>query len=215
MRIRGIFFFFPRVTRRRRSRERGEAVQLGRGIMIDEEDVAAVEITPQHLETIPTWQHTPPPLNPPPTTQTRKASIFPFNPSLNSVIRLWKGDVWTMQLDAIVSSTNETLTETQGVNGAIMHHAGPELMLEIEKLEGCRTGEAKIVPGFSLPARYLETSIFLNTHPILRFFNYHILYHLPYLCSSKFTCFFLQKYHLCSGSTIQPQVPNCCRECPT
>jgi O-acetyl-ADP-ribose deacetylase (regulator of RNase III) len=72
---------------------------------------------------------------------------------VNDIIRIWKGDIWTLSVDAIVNSTNETLSETQGVSAAITERAGPEFLAEVEKLEGCRTGEAKITHGFALPAR--------------------------------------------------------------
>lgn len=109
------------------------------------------------LESIPTWQDTTTPAVAPPTGKkglSGQPSRFPCNPALNSVIRIWKGEIWTLSVDAIVSSTNETLTETQGVNGIIVEHAGPELQGDIDKLEGCRTGEAKMTHGFALPARY-------------------------------------------------------------
>jgi len=108
------------------------------------------------LDTIPTWQSS---ISQDPLTQASSPSTsdtfsrFPFNPSLNSIIRVWKGEIWNLEVDAIVNSTNETLTETQGVCSGIISQAGPEFVAEVEKLEGCRTGEAKIIHGFGLPAR--------------------------------------------------------------
>jgi hypothetical protein len=107
------------------------------------------------LDSIPTWQAT---LEQTPNQGAKKSNNsarFPCDPALNSIIRIWKGDIWTLAVDAIVNSTNETLSETQGVSAAITEHAGPEFLAEVEKLEGCRTGEAKITHGFALPARYL------------------------------------------------------------
>jgi O-acetyl-ADP-ribose deacetylase (regulator of RNase III) len=42
-----------------------------------------------------------------------------------------------------------------GVCGAIHRAAGPELAKVCASLGGCETGEAKITPGFRLPARYV------------------------------------------------------------
>ncbi|MCE7857346.1 MAG: macro domain-containing protein, partial [Ignavibacteria bacterium CHB3] len=42
-----------------------------------------------------------------------------------------------------------------GVDGAIHRAAGPELLKFNKKLGGCKTGEAKISPGFNLPAKFI------------------------------------------------------------
>eukprot|EP01112_Ceratiomyxa_fruticulosa_P011737 TRINITY_DN3210_c0_g2_i1.p1 TRINITY_DN3210_c0_g2~~TRINITY_DN3210_c0_g2_i1.p1 ORF type:complete len:534 (+),score=95.25 TRINITY_DN3210_c0_g2_i1:237-1838(+) len=78
---------------------------------------------------------------------------FPVRHDLNAQISLIRGQIWKLEVDAIVNSSNETLTETSGVCGAIQAHAGPDLLPELERMEGCRTGEAKICPGFNLPSR--------------------------------------------------------------
>jgi len=41
------------------------------------------------------------------------------------------------------------------VDGAIHHAAGPELLAECEKLNGCETGQSKITKGYMLKARYV------------------------------------------------------------
>ncbi len=64
-------------------------------------------------------------------------------------------DITTLDLDAIVNAANEQLAPGGGVCGAIHRAAGPELARACAAMGGCRTGEARITPGFRLPARYV------------------------------------------------------------
>jgi O-acetyl-ADP-ribose deacetylase (regulator of RNase III) len=70
-------------------------------------------------------------------------------------LELYKGDVTKLKVDAIVNAANTSLLRGGGVDGAIHSAAGPELYEYNKKLGGCRTGEAKISPGFKLPAKYI------------------------------------------------------------
>ncbi|MCX7007487.1 MAG: O-acetyl-ADP-ribose deacetylase [Kiritimatiellaeota bacterium] len=70
-------------------------------------------------------------------------------------LRVFFGDITTLAADAIVNAANSTLLGGGGVDGAIHWAAGPRLLLKCAKLGGCATGNAKITPGFKLPAKWV------------------------------------------------------------
>ncbi|UPG95068.1 O-acetyl-ADP-ribose deacetylase [Luteibacter aegosomatissinici] len=70
-------------------------------------------------------------------------------------------DLTTLAVDAIVNAANESLLGGGGVDGAIHRAAGPALLAACRALPEtragvrCPTGEARITPGFRLPAAWV------------------------------------------------------------
>ena len=76
-------------------------------------------------------------------------------------LKIQRGDLTQFQVDAIVNAANELMLGGGGVDGAIHAAAGPALLEacrvvpEVRSGVRCPTGEARITPGFDLPARYV------------------------------------------------------------
>jgi O-acetyl-ADP-ribose deacetylase (regulator of RNase III) len=83
----------------------------------------------------------------------------PLSPA--SRVRVELGDITSLSVDAIVNAANQTLLGGGGVDGAIHRAAGRRLLeacrqiSEVRPGVRCPTGEARITPGFDLPARFV------------------------------------------------------------
>jgi O-acetyl-ADP-ribose deacetylase (regulator of RNase III) len=80
---------------------------------------------------------------------------------VNERLEIVKADLTRLAVDAIVNAANEWMLGGGGVDGAIHAAAGPELVEACRKVPEvrpgvrCPTGEARVTPGFRLPARYV------------------------------------------------------------
>lgn len=72
-----------------------------------------------------------------------------------------EGDITALAVDAIVNAANPALAGGGGVDGAIHRAAGPGLHAACKAIPmvapfvRCPVGEARITPGFALPARFV------------------------------------------------------------
>src|SRR5258708_2905581 len=70
-------------------------------------------------------------------------------------LRIVTGDITKIPVDAIVNAANSALSGGGGVDGAIHRAAGPSIMKELSKFQGCPTGSAAPTGAGLLPAKYI------------------------------------------------------------
>lgn len=70
-------------------------------------------------------------------------------------IGVWRGDITTLAVDAVVNAANTSLVRGSGVCGAIFGAAGPALDDACAAIGSCATGDAVATPGFGLSARWV------------------------------------------------------------
>ena len=89
------------------------------------------------------------------------SSSFESQSFLDGRVTILVGDISQQQVDVIVNAANPTLMGGGGVDGAIHHAGGPQILEECKELrrtrypKGLPTGEAVITSGGKLAARYV------------------------------------------------------------
>lgn len=90
--------------------------------------------------------------------QRRSRRLSPDDPRRQEFLEnllVVKGNITKIVADAVVNAAKSSLLGGGGVDGAIHRVAGPELLQECRKLNGCPVGDARITNAYKLQARYV------------------------------------------------------------
>jgi O-acetyl-ADP-ribose deacetylase (regulator of RNase III) len=74
-------------------------------------------------------------------------------------LKLIRADITTLEVDVVVNAANSSLLGGGGVDGAIHRAAGKELLAFCRTLNGARTGEVKMSPGFKMKAKAIAHAV--------------------------------------------------------
>lgn len=80
---------------------------------------------------------------------------IPVSDDKDQTVSVVLGDITELAVDAIVNSANRSLLGGGGVDRAIHSKAGRDLVMACGRFEGCPVGEARLTPGFALPAKFV------------------------------------------------------------
>jgi len=86
-------------------------------------------------------------------------SEYNIDPEFNSKVSLFEGDITTLQVDGIVSSTDCDLPAAPGANLRIKTVTGKWFDFTRDMLTACQTGKAMTTQGYNLPARYVVHTV--------------------------------------------------------
>ncbi len=87
---------------------------------------------------------------------TGGSSDYPVDQALNAKVSMWRGDITSLEIDAIVNASSSSLIGTGGVDGAIHKAASRSLKAECRGLGRCDPGDTKLTGGHRLPAKCTE-----------------------------------------------------------
>lgn len=89
----------------------------------------------------------------------RRSGGWPYRGAVPARLDAVLGDITAETTDAVVNAANAGLARGAGVCGAIFAAAGPGLEEACAALGGCPTGDARLTPGFALPARWIVHAV--------------------------------------------------------
>ena len=84
---------------------------------------------------------------------------FTIDSAMNNKVVFTRAPLWALEVDAIVVGNNESLNDRSGATGEVFRRAGPELEQEVQRLEGCRTGESRLTAAYTLPAAHIVHTV--------------------------------------------------------